>query len=137
MTPVERAHHRWMGACARIIRWLDRHPCAERLPLVIALAAVVIIGVRSERAADRSDDRDAARAYQRCEQIVPPTQVVAVALDLVPELAARVDREIPGLLRRGADGRPHLEVPDCARVYPRGAAVSHRYPDVAPTRQAP
>jgi hypothetical protein len=126
-----------MGACERIIGWLDRHPCAERVPLLLALVAVVVIGIRAELADNRADDRDAARAYQRCEQIVPPTQVVAIALDLVPALAARVDHEKPGLLRRGRDGRPHLEVPDCARVYPRGAAVSHRYPDVAPTRPTP
>jgi hypothetical protein len=140
-----------MGPPARRRTDRDRAPVTDRIrwrivragPLlrllwgtvVIALAVWAIVDV--ERTETASGERDAARAYQRCEQIVPTTSVVSLVLDRVPRLTAQIQREQPGLLTRGSDGRLHLDVPDCRRIYPKGAAVSSRYPDLTPTKPAP
>lgn len=110
------------------------------IPQAIVLLWVTIVGatgifalVRGEIQSGRSDDRDAARAYQRCEQQRPTQAAVSVLLERYPDARATVRREAPGTL----DPRGHLPVPDCARIYPRGAEISHRYPDLTPTRDGP
>ncbi|MBF6618840.1 MAG: hypothetical protein ITG02_01235 [Patulibacter sp.] len=101
---------------------------------VIAIAFYALW--QQDRRGDRGDqvsaERDAARAYQRCEQQRPTILVVSVALDTFPPLRQAVLKEYPGALERG-----RLTVPDCAGTYPTGAAVSHRYPDLTPTRSTP
>jgi hypothetical protein len=82
---------------------------------------------------DRAVERDAARTFQRCEQIEPVAIVVQLALDRAPSIRAEIRRTRPTLL----DREGHLPVPDCRRIYPLGAAVSHRYPDLTPTKPAP
>lgn len=104
---------------------------------VLGVAVLAGIAIRNEVIIDRSDDRDAARAYQRCEQFVPPTTVLSSALDFYPDLAAAIQRKHPGLLTKDSRGQFHLEVPDCKRIYPRGYEASPRFPDLTPTRPAP
>lgn len=86
-----------------------------------------------KRSDDRAVERDAARTFQRCEQIEPVAIVAQLGLDAAPGLRAKVLRDRPGLL----DENGHLPVPDCRRIYPFGASVSPRYPDLTPTKPAP
>lgn len=86
-----------------------------------------------QQADDRAVERDAARTFQRCEQIEPIAVIVQLAVDTAPALRAQIRRSHPEVL----DPKGHLPVPDCARIYPLGAAVSDRYPDLTPTKPAP
>ncbi|WP_210492280.1 hypothetical protein [Patulibacter sp. SYSU D01012] len=89
--------------------------------------------VSSNTRDDRAVERDAARTYQRCKQVEPIAIVAQLGLDRSPHLRAEIQRKRPDLL----DENGHLPVPDCERTYPLGAAVSHRYPDLTPTKPAP
>lgn len=82
---------------------------------------------------DRAVERDAARTFQRCEQIEPVATVVQLAVDSSGRLRELIRRDHPDVL----DPQGHLPVPDCRRIYPFGASVSDRYPDLTPTKPAP
>jgi hypothetical protein len=89
---------------------------------------------RTQLQADaRAVERDAARTFQRCEQIEPVAIIVQLAVDTAPALREQIRRRHPEVL----DAKGHLPVPDCKRIYPLGAAVSGRYPDLTPTKPAP
>ncbi|WP_320672393.1 hypothetical protein [Patulibacter defluvii] len=113
---VDRAHDKAMSVCECVLRLLDRHRVLELLPLIVIAATTIVIGIRSERAADRSSDLDAARSYQRCEQ-------TAGLARTVNDIARRLDPPVRAVV-----------VPDCPRLYPRGRDLSQRFPDAAPTR---
>jgi Na+-transporting methylmalonyl-CoA/oxaloacetate decarboxylase gamma subunit len=99
----------------------------------VAARRAASIARAQKRADDRAVERDAARTYQRCEQIEPVAFVAQLALDASPEIRAKVRRAHPEYFDEGGQ----LPVPDCERIYPRGFAVSDRYPDLTPTKPAP
>ncbi|MCK9250655.1 MAG: hypothetical protein M0P31_16960 [Solirubrobacteraceae bacterium] len=94
---------------------------------LIGIACVWLV-YRVESSRDLSTDRDIARAFQRCEQLRDLAMVQQIALDEAPWILARIRLRDPHLL--ATDGR--VPVPDCARIYPRGAGLSVRFPELAP-----
>lgn len=128
------AHDVAITRCRAINDWIERHPLVERLPILIALLAVAVVGWRGDYQADTSSDRDQARLYQRCEQARPTAIASNYLIARSPELRDEVRREAPESLN--ADGR--LTVPDCVATYPRGSRESHRFPDaVQPSEGTP
>lgn len=129
---VDHAHKVAMRRGRAVIRWLNAHRRIEVLPVVL-IVALAVVAWRGEHQDQQADERDAARAYQRCEQNRPVAIVAAMALDEYPAFRRAVVAAHPEAL--DDDGR--LPVPDCRRIYPRGAELSARYPDLTPTRSTP
>ncbi len=127
------AHDIAIGRCRAINRWLDAHPAAAQLPVLIAVIGIAIVVWRGEHQADTSSDRDQARLYQRCEQNRPTAIATNYLIARLPELRELVQQGAPGAL----DSTGQQPVPDCAGTYPRGAQESHRFPDAVLTTRTP